>query len=90
MKKPGARLQDYGDGGFSMETPYVEKFVEEFKESIPAQDRMWDRDSKRWLVDSDWYVEVLHLMSHYFEPIIVCDEVGTPRYRVSSNGIQDA
>lgn len=87
MIKQQAHVYDRENGTFSIETPYHEAFIQEFKELVIPQERDWDKEHKQWHVDSDCYLEVLHLMSHYFEPIVVHDAQGKSRYRLSSAGI---
>lgn len=89
MIKKAAHVHDQENGSFVMETPYHERFVQEFKDITSPQDRDWDGERKRWTVDSDCFLDVLHLMSHYFEPIVIHDASGAVRYRVSTRGVED-
>lgn len=86
--KQTAHVYDQENGTFSIETPYHETFIQELKELLLPQERDWDPHRKRWNVDSDCYLEVLHLMSHYFEPIVIHDASGVARYRATSTGLE--
>ena len=74
MKKQKATYSFNEDmGGFNfpeyltITAPYNPKFVEELKQAIPPEDRVWIKDSKVWVVNAIYAFEVEDLLQEYFE-----------------------
>ena len=69
-------------GAYKVVTPYMSSFVSELKETVPASDRAYDRDSKCWTVSAQYGNAVGALIAKCFgqwidlKPVTVKPAVG--------------
>lgn len=74
MKKQKATFsynEDMGEFDFpeylTITTPYNPKFVDDLKQTIPSEDRVWVKDSKVWVVNAEYSYEIEEILQEYFE-----------------------
>lgn len=53
-------------GGAVIRTPYLQDFVDELKETVPAAYRHWDRENKQWYIEPSYANEAAELFFSYF------------------------
>lgn len=68
---------DAVNGALAITSPYDPNFVAALKATIPASDRKWDGDSKRWMVSPDYGSQLQQLVSrHYGQTVSLPNATG--------------
>lgn len=61
------------NGDIIVKIPYVSRFVEELKASIPRRYRSWDAGEKAWFIDRNFADEIFDLVDVYFPDVETID-----------------
>lgn len=72
MKFGTARICDDFDG-VHLKTPYDEEYLDEFRDTIPPEEREWLRDEYRWWVSEKYSKKAIRIASGYFN-LEYCDD----------------
>lgn len=69
MNRTRARIFPAADGGWWLETPYDETFVNELKDLIRYPLRKWNPDVKMWWVDNSCWAMAMQLLRHHYTEV---------------------
>lgn len=73
-------------GGFTLWTPYDERFVDEIKAVFPRGTRNWDPGSRTWWVAEHYREELVQLCLRYWPSLLIVGAPGEDDFYMSRDG----